>query len=66
MAKACLEGAENLRRVRSTEVGGDDEGPVEPGAETLGQQVVGLASGERSRVVACVTERQTHREQRER
>jgi hypothetical protein len=66
VAKARVEPGDAGLCMRATQVGGDDEGPVEPGAEALRQHVVGLPGGERGLVVAGVAERQAHRESRQR
>ena len=66
LAKPCAEPGDPGLRVRAAQVGGDNERAVEPGAEALSQQVVGLPGSERGRVVAGVAERQAHREQRHR
>ena len=45
---------------------GEEERPVEPGAEALGQQVVGLAGLGAGRVVAGVDEAEPQRQHRQR
>ena len=47
------------------QLGGQDQWPVEPRAEPVGDQVVGLAGGEVGGVVTRVGEGQAHREQRD-